>query len=100
MPIKVSVGKYEYESTNKNHAEEVMFSVPRHQSGDLTVSMNGWPCTGERHHNCHDLFIKQSAGRTITVVVDNDHAGYSANHGRKVNPTGTIVYNRGTVQYN
>ncbi len=98
MPITVSVGSREYDSTNRKHAEEVMFESGRHR-GSIEVEMNGWPCTGERGHNCHDLFIRQSAGRKITVTVTDDHGGYAANHGFAFGHTGTIVYDDGNVSY-
>jgi hypothetical protein len=99
MPIKIAVGKREYESTNKNHAEEVMFASGKHNAGNFTVEMDGWPCTGERGHNCHRIFILRSAGRTITVEVTGDHGGYAKNHGRDFGSTGTITYANGAVTY-
>ena len=69
MPISVTVNRKTYESTNKKHAEEVMFESGKHNGGDLAVEMDGWPCTGERGHDCHRLFTNRSAGRTITVTV-------------------------------
>jgi hypothetical protein len=98
MPISISVGRRTYQSTNRNHAEEVMFSSGNHR-GDFDADMDGWPCTGERGHNCHELFIRQSAGRTITLTVSGDHAGYAANHERAFGATGTITYNNGAVTY-
>ncbi len=95
MPIKVSVGNREYESTNRNHAEEVMFGSGRYVAGDFTVNMDGWPCTGERNHDCNALFLRESANRTITVIVSGDHAGYARNHGKNFGSTGTITYRNG-----
>jgi hypothetical protein len=99
MPINVSVGRRSYESTNKKHAEEVMFADIRYATGNFTVDMDGWPCTGERGHNCHQLFKTKSVGRIITVNVSGDHAGYSRNHDRNFGATGTITYNNGVVTY-
>ncbi len=98
MPITATVGRREYQSTDRYHAEEVMFSSGRYDAGDFEVEMNGWPCTGERHHNCHELFIRKSAGRTITVIVEADHGGYAANHGLRFGSTGQIVYADGVPE--
>lgn len=97
MPVEVSVGKKDYESTNKYHGEELALAA--HPVGNITVNMNAWPCTGERGHDCHALFKKKSAGRTITVVINADHAGYAANHGRAFGATGTITYTKGVAVY-
>src|SRR5437868_14307273 len=99
MPISVTVNRKTYESTNKKHAEEVMFESGKHNGGDLAVEMDGWPCTGERGHDCHRLFTNRSAGRTITVTVAGDHGGYAKNHGKNFGDTGTITYARGVVTY-
>lgn len=99
MPIKVSIGKHPYESTKNDHAEEVMFASGKYNDGNFTVNMNGWPCTGERHHDCHQLFINRSIGRTITVNVTGDHAGYARNHSKNFGATGTITYNNGVATY-
>lgn len=99
MPIVISVGRRTYESTNSNHAEEVMFASKRYDSGDFTAEMTGWPCTGERHHNCHQLFKTKSTGREITINVTGDHAGYAKNHGKEFGDIGTIIYANGVVEY-
>lgn len=99
MPVSVTVGKKEYEGTKSNHAEEVMFNSGRHDTGNLTIEMNAWPCTGERHHNCHNLFLQKSNGRTITVVVNEDHGGYAKNHGQHFGAKGTITYANGVATY-
>ncbi|WP_437985447.1 hypothetical protein [Sorangium sp. So ce117] len=98
MPISVTVKGKTYESDGHYHAEEVMFASVKRQ-GNLDVEMNGWPCTGERHHDCHQLFLDQSANRTITVTITGDHAGYAANHGRKFGDKGTITYAAGVATY-
>jgi hypothetical protein len=97
MPISVSVGKKTYESTNKNHAEEVMFASRKYDGGNFTVDMDGWPCTGERGHDCHTLFKTRSINRTITVNVTGDHGGYAKNHGKEFGDTGTITYTNGVA---
>lgn len=99
MPITVSVGKKEFVSDTKKHAEENLFAVRKYAQGDLDVEMNGWPCTGERGHDCHALFISESQGRTITVTVTDDHGGYARNHDKVFGATGTIVYKHGKVTY-
>lgn len=98
MPMSISVRNRTYESTNRYHAEEVMFASGRHR-GDFEAEMGGWPCTGERGHDCHELFRRQSIGRTITLTITGDHAGYSANHGQASGATGTIVYSDGEIEY-
>lgn len=99
MPVEVSVGRRDYVGTNRLHAEEVMFNSGRHSAGNLAVTINAWPCTGERHHNCHLLFTQRSVGRTIVVTVTADHAGYSANHANRAGglTTGTITYTNGNL---
>lgn len=99
MPIEISVGKKTYESTKSKHSEEVMFDSGKYDEGNFTAEMTGWPCTGERHHDCHALFVKQSIGRVITVVIEDDHGGYAANHGKKFGDTGTITYANGVANY-
>lgn len=99
MPIETSVGRKTYESTNTKHSEEVMFESGKYKEGNFTAEMTGWPCTGERHHNCHELFLKQSVGRVITVVVEDDHGGYAKNHGKNFGDTGTITYANGVAVY-
>ena len=99
MPIKASVGKKEYESTKKNHAEEVMFYSGKYDAGNFTVDLDGWPCTGERGHNCHAMFIIRSANRTITVNINGDHGGYAMNHARQFGSTGVITYTDGVATY-
>lgn len=99
MPVNVTANKKTYASTKKNHAEELMFAITKNTSGNLDVSMDGWPCTGERGHNCHQLFKDQSAGRTITVSIGADHAGYARNHGKAFGATGTITYTNGAAVY-
>jgi len=99
MPTKASVGKKEYESTKQNHAEELLFASGKHRLGNITVELDAWPCTGERGHNCHALFQRESANRIITVVVGGDHGGYAKNHGKEFNATGTITYNNLTITY-
>lgn len=104
MSITASVGKRDYEGGKNSHAEEEMFGSGRYNDvGDFTVEMNGWPCIHQgRHHDCHGLFIKQSAGRVITLVITDDRGGYSADHGfPQKGPgedpyTGTITYDDGT----
>ena len=98
MPISISVGSRTYESTNRKHAEEVLFDSRRHR-GDFEAEMDGWPCTGERGHDCHELFRRQSVGRTITLTITGDHGGYARNHDRAFGATGTIVYSDGEVEY-
>ncbi len=80
------------ESTKRNHAEELV-------AGDIAsgseyrITLNAWPCTGERGHNCHAL-LQQTANSnnvTITAICTSDHGGYAANHHR-AGPTGTITY--------
>lgn len=96
MSVDVTIKKKTYSSTKKNHGEEIMFSTGKYNTGDLAISMNGWPCTGgHNHHNCHDLFIRKSAGRTITITITGDKAGYALNYGRKLGATGTITYTNG-----
>lgn len=99
MPISITAGKKSYEGTNSNHAEEVLFHSGRHDSGDLIIEMNAWPCTGERKHNCHELFKKKSAGRTIKLKVTDDHGGYAKNHDKHFGEKGTITYADGVVTY-
>ena len=102
MPIYVQVKKSTYESVGQRHAEEEMFSTGRYDSGDLVVSMNGGPCVGygKGHgHNCHGLFLRKSAGRTITVEVTDDRGGYAADHGKLYGSTGRIVYRNGVASY-
>tara|TARA_B100000780_G_C21025557_1_gene411076 strand:- start:267 stop:569 length:303 start_codon:yes stop_codon:yes gene_type:complete len=99
MPIEISVGRKTYESTKSKHSEEVMFDSGKYDGDSFTAEMNGWPCTGERYHNCHELFIKKSAGRVITVVVEADHGGYAANHDKNFSDIGTITYAKGVVTY-
>ena len=99
MPVSAAIGKHSYEGDKRYHAEEVMFNSGRHDSGNINIELNAWPCTGERHHNCHALFIKKSIGRTITVVVTEDHGGYAPDHNKHFGETGTIVYNNGVVTY-
>ena len=99
MPVEATVGRRTYPSTDRNHAEEVMFSSGRHNTGNLAVDLNAWPCTGERGHDCHALFIARSVGRVITVTVTDDHGGYAANHGQTIGSTGTITYNNQVVTY-
>lgn len=98
MPITITVKGKDYESTKKNHAEEVLFGSGKHK-GDFEAEMDGWPCTGERGHDCHALFIKESAGRTITLTISGDHGGYAANHGFDFGHTGTITYDNGVATY-
>lgn len=98
MPVSVSVGKREYYSTKSKHAEEIMFESGRYDSGDFEVEMDAWPCTGERHHDCHSLFIKKSSGRKITLIIKGDHGGYAACHGRSFGASGKIVYNNGVAE--
>ena len=99
MPVKATVGKKEYVSTSKNHAEELLFASGKYNAGtgNFTVELTGWPCVGERGHNCHQLFKHQSANRVITVVMIEDHAGYAANHGGVTGNTGTITYTNGVA---
>jgi hypothetical protein len=100
MPVELSVGKKDYEGDHRYHAEEVMFASGKYESGDFTVSINAWPCVGERGHNCHQLFKNRSKGRTITVVITGDHAGYAVNHnGNRFGATGTITYKDGVATY-
>jgi Cu2+-containing amine oxidase len=99
MPVNAYVGKKKYEGTDRNHAEEVLFASGKYNAGNLTVDLDAWPCTGERGHNCHRLFQTRSAGRTITVNVSGDHAGYAVNHGLQFGATGTITYADGAVTY-
>lgn len=99
MPVEATVGRRTYTSTDRDHAEELLFNSGRHDDGDLAVELNAWPCTGERHHNCHALFIRKSANRRITVTVTQDHGGYAANHHRQMGTVGTITYNNGMVTY-
>lgn len=98
MPVSVSVGRRDYQSTNSKHAEEVMFDSGRYDSGDFEVEMDAWPCTGERHHNCHKLFKEKSSGRKITLIINGDHGGYAANHGKPFGSSGKIVYNNGVAE--
>lgn len=98
MPVEISVGRRSYESTNRNHAEELMIASGRHQ-GSFSAEMNAWPCTGERGHNCHELLRRSSIGRTITVEITDDHGGYAANHDQAFGSTGTITYSNGEVSY-
>ncbi|WP_437769252.1 hypothetical protein WMF27_09430 [Sorangium sp. So ce281] len=98
MPISVTVKGKTYESDGHYHAEEIMFASVK-RKGDLEVEMNGWPCTGERYHDCHKLFLDQSASRTITVTITDDHAGYAANHGLKLGAKGKIIYAKGEAKY-
>lgn len=98
MPVEVTLGRNTYAGDNKLHAEEVMFNSGKFPAqGNVNVSMNAWPCTGERHHNCHQRFIERSAGRTITISITGDHAGYAANHGKPFGATGTITYTNGVA---
>ena len=100
MPIEITVGKKTYESTKHNHAEEIMFNSGRYEAGDFTAEMDGWPCTGEhKGHNCHALFTRQSAGRTITLIVNDDHAGYAKNHDFDFDTIGKIIYSNGKIEY-
>lgn len=99
MPVTASVGRKVYEGTNSNHAEEVLFESGKYNSGNLTVDLDAWPCTGERGHNCHRLFQTRSMGRIITVNIGGDHAGYAVNHGQQFGATGTITYDNGEVTY-
>jgi hypothetical protein len=99
MPVTVNDGKKDYPSTNNIHGEEEMFNKTKFQSGNFTVTMNAWPCTGERHHNCHQLFKTKSVGRIITVVITGDHGGYARNHGKAFGAKGTITYNNGVATY-
>lgn len=100
MPVQITAnGKKSYEGNDRNHAEEVMFNSGKYDSGTLNVEMDAWPCTGERGHNCHALFIRKSAGRKITLTITSDHGGYAANHGKTMGSTGTITYDNGSVTY-
>ncbi|MCG7490387.1 hypothetical protein MHN79_12895 [Vibrio sp. Of14-4] len=98
--VIASVGKTTYESGGDKHAEERLFKGGKYATGDLTISMNAWPCIGEGFHNCHKLFKEKSKGRTITVKVTGDKAGYAACYGLVPGSTGTIVYEDGgwTIQ--
>ncbi len=100
MPTTLFIGKDIYESTKSRHAEELMFSNPKYSSGDLEIEMNAWPCTGERGHDCHELFRRKSEGRRITVEITDDHGGYARNHGKAFGSTGTIIYDNGNVEDN
>ncbi len=97
MAVEISVGRRSYEGNNQQHAEEVMFGSGRYEAGDFAAEMNAWPCTGERHHDCHALFTRKSAGRTITLTVTGDKGGYAKNHDLDFGATGTIVYADGTT---
>jgi hypothetical protein len=97
MAVEARVGRYGFESTSSNHAEELLFASGRFDTGNFTVDLNAWPCTGERGHDCHNLFITKSSGRTITVNVTDDHGGYAANHGLAFGSTGTITYANGAA---
>ncbi|WP_437745320.1 hypothetical protein WME73_10400 [Sorangium sp. So ce302] len=98
MPISVTVKGKTYESDGHYHAEEIMLASVS-STANLVVEMNGWPCTGERYHDCHKRFLTASASRTITVTITDDHAGYAANHGRKFGEKGTITYANGVATY-
>ena len=108
--IVAQVGRQEYRGTDSEHSEEVMFKDTVRKTGNFAVSLNAWPCTGtgnssSEKHNCHPLFKDQSSGRTITVTVTGNHAGYAADHltrshaqfGRRFEKdlSGTIVYRDG-----
>ncbi|MGJ8666986.1 MAG: hypothetical protein ACSHW7_11500 [Patiriisocius sp.] len=99
MPVEATVGKKTYPSNNNNHAEEVMFNTGKYETGDFTVELDAWPCVDEGFHNCHQKFIDKSHGRTITVIVNDDHGGYAKNHGFDFGAMGTITYDRGNVTY-
>ncbi len=99
MPVKAYVGKKEYPGNDRNHAEEVLFNSKKYDIGNLTVELDAWPCMGERGHNCHNLFKTKSIGRTITVNITGDHAGYAVMHGKKFGATGTITYANGVITY-
>jgi hypothetical protein len=98
VPVSITVSGRTYDSDKKYHAEELMVGSGRHR-GDIEAEMNAWPCTGERGHNCHDLLLRQSAGRTIVVTVTDDHGGYAANHGLKMGTTGKVTYKDGKATY-
>jgi hypothetical protein len=98
VAITITVKGKSYESTTRKHAEEVLFGSGKHR-GDFEAEMNGWPCTDEARHDCHALFIRESAGRTITLTVTGDKGGYAKNHGLDFGATGTITYDNGNVTY-
>ena len=50
-------------------------------------------------HNCHDLFKRRSAGRTITLTIVGDSGGYAVNHEDKAEGDNTITYADGEVTY-
>jgi len=93
--VEATIGKNTFASTKSKHAEELLFSDPNNLEGNLVIEMNAWPCVGEGFHNCHNLFLTQSKGRTITVHITEDHAGYAADHGLEFGSTGTITYRDG-----
>lgn len=98
MSVEISVGKRSYTGTKSKHAEEVMFDSGRYDDGNFNAEMNAWPCTGERHHNCHNLFLTQSAGRRIVLTITDDKGGYAKNHDLDFGATGQIVYDNGAAE--
>jgi hypothetical protein len=102
MSVKITVKKKSYESSKSNHGEEVMFKTGTYNAGNLNFSMNAWPCLNEKHHSCHDLFIRQSraqGGRTLILTITEDIGGYSQSHGQPYGATGTITYTNGVATY-
>ena len=101
MPITATVKKVTYEGTKTKHAEQVMFDSGKYESGNFTVELTGWPCM-ERAiggFHCHNLFIRKSTGRVITVNITADTGGYALSHGKTLGATGTITYNNGLATY-
>ncbi|GLQ99398.1 hypothetical protein GCM10007863_38180 [Dyella mobilis] len=91
-----------YESTSHAHAEKLF--CEEHRASDATtfaLTMDAWPCIeGARGKpGCHRLLQILSIGRTITLVVSGDHAGYAVNHNLAAGSTGTIVYANGSITY-
>jgi hypothetical protein len=99
MPVHATVGNRTYPSDDRDHAEEKMFASNRYNAGNFTVELDAWPCTGEKHHNCHQLLKQRSMGRVITAIVTGDHGGYARNHGLAFGATGTITYTNGEAAY-
>jgi hypothetical protein len=102
IAIRKDSGSYsaKYEGTKTNHAEEVLFNDTKHESKNpLNLEMNAWPCTGERHHNCHELLKKQSGQRVIILKITGDQGGYAQNHLPMSQHNNTIVYTNGNVRY-
>lgn len=91
-----------FDSGGRSHSEVKLLRC--YSAGDLSFSIDGWPCNGGGDPGCHSMLIGSSGNRTIIVTVTGDSGGYAADHPGRVGAaagqtTGTITYAAGAATY-